>query len=126
MKELQAIRKLVNAVLNLNLTMQTHELKSIVNQCDLGIAKLEQHNQWISVEDRPIAKEDSKGNWVTTEAGNNEFIAAVPLSDGTWWIRHCVMEDVIGLCVVGGGSATWAGWEWSDITHWQELPKPPQ
>lgn len=89
--------------------------------------------EWISVEDKPLFTIDENGNWVCTEAGDEEFIAAVSYSDSKrpneknlWWIRHCVIEDKIGLCVVGDDDNSPAGWDMKDILFYQPLPKPPQ
>ncbi len=89
-------------------------------------------DKWISVEDRPLYTKDEKGNWTCTEDGNKEFIAAVPYNDSKkpnennlWWIRHCVIVDVFGLCVVGDTDNEPAGWQLEDITHWQPLPELP-
>jgi hypothetical protein len=37
----------------------------------------------------------------TVPDGDREFLAAVPLQNDCWWIRHCVIEDRLGLMVVG-------------------------
>lgn len=87
---------------------------------------------WIPVTETPLYTLDSRGNWECTEMGNKDFIAAVPYEDSNkpnedlWWIRHCVVEDEIGLCVVGDDSNEPAGWSLEDVTHWQPLPNPPK
>ncbi|MGH7240507.1 MAG: hypothetical protein ACREHG_10670 [Candidatus Saccharimonadales bacterium] len=87
--------------------------------------------KWISVKDRPLYTTDEKGNWVCTEDGDKEFIAAIPYEDARlpnrqwWWIRHCVVEDVIGLCVIGDDDNEPSGWTLEQVTHWQPLPEPP-
>ncbi len=86
---------------------------------------------WISVEDHPLFTKDEKGNWTCTDAGDNEFIAAVNYSDAKqpgkdlWWIRHCVIEDERGLCVVGDDENEIAGWSMEDVLFYQPLPAPP-
>lgn len=86
---------------------------------------------WHSVEDRPLFTKDERGNWVCTEEGDGEFIAALPYNDSKrpneelWWIRHCVVEDEIGLCVVGDDYNEPAGWNLEDVTHWMPIPSPP-
>lgn len=86
---------------------------------------------WHSVVDRPLYTKDERGHWVCTEDGNNEFIAALPYNDkkrpneDLWWIRHCVVEDVYGLCVVGDDCNEPAGWELEDVTHWMPWVSPP-
>lgn len=86
---------------------------------------------WYSVKDRPLFMKDQYGNWICTEDGNGEFIAAIPYNDsrrpnkGLWWIRHCVVEDEIGLCVVGDDCNEPAGWSLEDVTHWMPMPSPP-
>lgn len=86
---------------------------------------------WISVEDRPLFTKDDKGNWECTKDGDDEFIAALQYEDSTqpgkelWWIHHCVVEDSIGLCIVGDVYNEPAGWDLEHVTHWQPLPSPP-
>lgn len=86
---------------------------------------------WHSVEDRPLFTKDERGNWTCTEDGDGEFIAALPYNDRKrpneelWWIRHCVVEDGIGLCVVGDNDNEPAGWNLEDVTHWMPMPSPP-
>lgn len=88
-------------------------------------------NKWISVDERPLFTKDEKGIWTCTEDGDGEFFAAVPYNDvkrpkeELWWIRHCVVEDEIGLCVVGDDDIEPAGWDLEDVTHWMPLPKSP-
>lgn len=80
--------------------------------------------KWHSVKDRPLV--NSNGSYfVATPDGAQDFIAAVELADGTWWTRHCVLEDGIGLCVVGDSCNDPAGWNIEDITHWTEYPSDP-
>lgn len=86
---------------------------------------------WIEVEDAPLFTKDENGNWTCTDAGDKEFIAAVPYGDSRkpdttyWWIRHCVIQDEIGLCVVGDDDNDPAGYTMEDITHYQPLPAAP-
>lgn len=82
-------------------------------------------DEWIRVEDRPLFIIDENGNWTCTKDGNQEIIAAVETNKG-WWIKHCIIEDAIGLCVVGDMDNEPAGWDMTDITHWMPLPKPPK
>jgi hypothetical protein len=96
----------------------------------------QQHPQlktsWISVKDRPLFTIDEKGNWECTEDGDREFIAAVPYNStkhpdkDLWWIRHCVIEDEIGLCVVCEDSNEPAGWGMEAVEfYYHLLPNPP-
>jgi len=87
---------------------------------------------WHSVEDRPLFTKDRHGYWTCTKDGDKEFIAALQYNDSTrpheknlWWIRHCVVQDEIGLCVVGDDDNEPAGWELEDVTHWMPMPSPP-
>jgi len=88
--------------------------------------------EWISVKDRPLFTEDGRGNWICTDDGDAEFIAAVPYKDTErpnetlWWIKHCVVEDAIGLCIVGDFYNELAGWLLDDVTHWMPIPEPPK
>lgn len=85
--------------------------------------------EWISVKDRPLFTKDEKGRWTATEDGDKDFIAAVPYYENgkgyKWWIRHCVLEDVTGLCVVADAYNDPAGWHHEDIEYWMPLPSPP-
>jgi hypothetical protein len=89
-------------------------------------------HDWISVDDRPLFTKDKKGNWICTDDGDKEFFAAVPYTDKNkpnkdlWWIRHCVIEDETGLCVVGDDVNEPAGWQLENVTHWMPLPAPPE
>ena len=89
-------------------------------------------DRWVKVSDKPLFTIDEKGNWECTDDGNCEFIAAVPYTDTRepsktkWWIRHCIVEDIAGLCVVTDDDTEKAGWELSDVTHWQPLPTAPK
>ena len=89
-------------------------------------------DRWVKVSERPLYVIDDKGNWECTEDGNGEFIAAVPYtvtreqSKTKWWIRHCIVEDRIGLCVVTDDDTEKAGWELSDVIYYQPLPTPPK
>ena len=86
---------------------------------------------WVSVEDRPLFTIESNG-WVCTEEGDKEFIAAVPYrreskpNEDFWWIRHCVVEDETGLCVVGNDYNDPAEWDLEDVTHYKLLSEPPK
>lgn len=88
--------------------------------------KIYASQKWIPVSERPLITLDTKGNWTCTVDGDRGFIAAVPLSDDNWWIRHCVIEDRIGLCIVGDIDNEPAGYDILDITHWQPLPPKPK
>ena len=89
-------------------------------------------NGWIPVTEKPLYTKDEHEHWVCTEDGDKQFLAAIPYADKRspgetlWWIRHCVIEDEIGLCVVGDDVNEPAGWNLEDITHWQPLPAVPQ
>lgn len=89
-------------------------------------------HEWISVDDRPLFTVDEKGHWTCTEDGTNDFIAALQYEDlerpnqVLWWIHHCVVEDGIGLCIVGDDSNEPAGWELECVTHWKPFPSPPK
>lgn len=89
------------------------------------------HARWYSVENRPLFKKDVNGGWVCTEDGEKEFIAAVryehkqKTNEDFWWIRHCVIEDEIGLCVVGDITNEPAGWDLEDVMYWMPMPCSP-
>lgn len=86
---------------------------------------------WISVEERPLFTKDEKGNWTCTVDGDKEFLAAISYTDkrqpgkDLWWIRHCVVADSLGLCVVGDDDNEPAGWQLEDVLFWQPIPAPP-
>jgi len=54
MEEIKAIRQLAIGVLNLKLTMQNHEIESIVSNCDLALKKLEQQNGKQTIDQRLV------------------------------------------------------------------------
>jgi hypothetical protein len=85
---------------------------------------------WVSVKDKPliISFDD---HWEQAEGAPSEFIAAVEVhntktGEDYWWIRHCVIEDNIGLCVVGDDDNQPAGWEIPDVQFYHPLPPPPK
>jgi hypothetical protein len=128
------VNKLLDAIVNEdgeNLSLGSHRtIKMIRDELrELEAAALLRQQGWISVEERPLVIQTSLG-WEATEEGNGEFLAAVPYhnqKDGKdhWWIRHCVLEDEIGLCVVGDMDNEPAGWQTTDVTHYWPLPLPP-
>jgi hypothetical protein len=82
-------------------------------------------SEWISVKDRPLFTLNRHG-WEVTKDGEGEFFAAVPMQDGTWWMRHCIIQDEIGLCVVGDEDNESAGFGMEEVTHYQFIPSPPK
>lgn len=90
-------------------------------------ANHQQPTEWIPVSERPLYITTEKG-WEVTKDGEGEFWAAVPISDNTWWIKHCVVEDEIGLCVVCNDDTETAGFTLEDVTHFIpiSLPEPPK
>jgi hypothetical protein len=78
---------------------------------------------WHAASERPLF-ELKDGYWITTEDGAEPFLAAVHTNKG-WWVRHCVIEDGIGLCVVGDDDNEPAGWDMGDVEYWMPLPLPP-
>lgn len=79
---------------------------------------------WISVKDSPLVFFDEHNRWEATKDGMSDFMAAVPLRDGTWWIKHCILEDEIGLCVIGEDDNEVAGWTIEDVTHYMKIEPP--
>jgi hypothetical protein len=87
--------------------------------------------EWISVKERPLVTYDELGRWVCTADGEQDFLAALLVHDtntgkDAWWIRHCIIEDKSGLCVVGEYDNEPAGWEIEDVEFFQPLPIPPK
>jgi len=82
-------------------------------------AQIKEYRDWRSVEQFPLFTIGELG-WEATEDGNKEFLAAVPTNKG-WWIRHCVLQDETGLCVVGDDDNEPAGWDMKDVTHWKPI-----
>ena len=86
--------------------------------------------KWISVEDRPLILKFSEEEWICTEDGEGEFLAAVPYKDKSrpdeslFWIRHCIIVDEAGLCIVGDEHYESAGYSIKDVTHWQPITPP--
>lgn len=121
--------QIYNAAFDYNLTT-TDESDAAMRGFSAG-AEWADINRWVKVEDVPLVIY-SGNNWQTTDAGSREFIAALQYEDLTkpgkllWWIRHCVIEDNIGLCIVGDDENTPAGWDMRDVTHYQPLPSPPK
>ncbi len=79
--------------------------------------------EWIDVNERPLITMEGE-NWVCTDDGDKPFIAAIETNKG-WWIRLCVMEDRVGLCVMGDDDNEPAGWDVKDVQFYMHLPKPP-
>lgn len=87
--------------------------------------------EWISTKDRPLYFMNGKGWWECTDDGDKPFMAAVPYHDERepdeiqWWIHHCVIEDGIGLCVIGDDlENTPAGWDMKDVEYYFHIPEP--
>jgi hypothetical protein len=85
---------------------------------------------WIKVDDAPLFIKTELG-WECTEVGDGEFWAAVPYNDKNKpdkkdlvWIRHCVVEDGTGLCVVGDDSNEPAGWQLEDVVYYIPIKLP--
>ena len=97
-----------------------------------AMEEYDNRDKWISVKDAPLFTTDEQGNWTCTEDGDGEFFAAVPYKNVTqpneelWWIRHCVIEDETGLCIVSDEDNEPAGWNMKDVTFYQPIPKPPK
>ena len=92
------------------------------------VAKEAAADGWVSVEDRPLFTKDEKGIWTCTEDGDKPFIAAVPYNDSKrptetnlWWIMPCIVEDNVGLCVIGDEENTPAGWQLEDVVYFKHL-----
>jgi|GEM_PF-2573212 len=85
---------------------------------------------WISCEDKPLVTVNHFG-WKVNEGVPDEFLAAIEVHNNKtgkkyWWIRHCIIEDEIGLCIVGDDIENVpAGWEITDVEFYQPLPTPP-
>lgn len=104
-------------------TYTVHEEELCRKAIEWAISEMQP--KWISVKDRPLFEIDN-GTWVATRDGDNPngFWAAVPTNNG-WWIRHCIIEDMTGLCVVGDDWNEPASYELEYVTHWLPLPEPP-
>lgn len=107
-------------------------MKEYANQFKNPLPYKPLNGEWRDCKDDPLFTFLANGNWECTENGDREFIAAVPYENikqpgkNLWWIRHCVIEDGIGLCVIGDDYNEPAGWELQSVTHWQPLPSPPK
>lgn len=101
---------------------------TIEQECNESfIAGYEAAQRWIPVTECPLITKDEKGYWTCTEDGEREFMAAVPYNDSKiinnlqWWVKHCVIEDEIGLCVVGDDENTPAGWNVDCVVYWMPI-----
>lgn len=87
---------------------------------------------WISVKDKPLITRNERDEWECINEGSKEFVAAIPYQNTEfpgkqfWWIRLCIMEDEVGLCVIGDDDNEPAGWNIDDVTHYFHLPEPPK
>jgi hypothetical protein len=85
---------------------------------------------WISVEDAPLFTMNQDGEWEVTEAGEGQFLAALEYVDikgdggRQWWIRHCVVMDIVGLCVISEDDVEPAGWELNDVEYYIPISSP--
>lgn len=85
---------------------------------------------WVKASEHPLITRDEKGHWTCTEAGDKEFIAAVSYVDKNfpgktlWWMKHCVIEDETGLCVVGDIDNEPGPWEIDRVTIYELGPAP--
>lgn len=77
---------------------------------------------WINVKEKPLFIQTEHG-WECTKAGEKQFLAAVPTNKG-WWIRHCIVEEGFGLCVVEDEDNVYSGWEIEDVTHYVIINEP--
>ena len=102
-------------------------------QQEAYLAALTKHPpvEWVDAKERPLVIREGN-RWITVNDVSFEFLAAVPFNDknrpnekNLWWIKHCVIEDEVGLCVVGDDDNERAGWEIDDVTHYIPLPAPP-
>lgn len=89
-----------------------------------------EREEWIDNDVKPLVKETPTG-WITTENCPDQFIAALQYCDNEtgkqyWWIHHCIIEENIGLCVVGEDDNQPAGWNITDIEYYYPIPKPPK
>ena len=117
-----------------DILISTNEGQATISQLLTDFSTTQNKEKWISVEDRPLIEIiNPNGDWQCTKDGMNEFIGCVPYNDSTrpkddlYWIRHCIIEDEIGLCVIGDSIITEpSGWEVEHVTHWMPLPTPPQ
>lgn len=88
------------------------------------------HTPWVSVKEAPLFTVNERGEWECTEAGNGQFLAALEYidtkGDGSkqWWVRHCVVMDIVGLCVITEDDAEPAGWELDDVEYYMPISTP--
>jgi hypothetical protein len=83
-----------------------------------------QNQNWISVKASPLFTIINDQRWECTEAGEKEFLAAIRLNNDEWWIKHCVIEDQVGLMVVGETDNEPAGFDLSDIEFYSHITPP--
>lgn len=90
------------------------------------VKELEGELERVKEENAPLFTNTPLG-WECTENGMKELLVAVPYRSTQqpgkelWWIKHCVIQDEVGLCVVGDDDNEPAGWDMSDVTHYKIL-----
>jgi len=84
--------------------------------------------EWISVKDKPlfISHIGGKDYWECTSDGEGEFLAAIQLQNNEWWIKHCVIEDEVGLMIVGDcdDENSYAGYGIEDVEFYAKIEPP--
>lgn len=93
----------------------------VIKNIDKKPEKKDLVDTWNSVLHYPLYTLDKNGFWQCTEDGEGDFLAAVETNEG-WWIRHCVIEDEIGLCIVYDDYNEPAPWSLNDVSYWSKLP----
>ena len=86
--------------------------------------------EWISVKEKPLYESVEGDDFILTNAAEGEFIGAVPVfnnvtKETSWEVHHYVIEDEVGLCVVGEDGNEPAGWGVEDIELYMPIPKLP-
>jgi len=78
---------------------------------------------WISTKDSPLYTEKEGIVYGTCNA-SAPFMAAIELSDGTYWVHHCLLDDEMCLNVIGEDHNQSASFEVRDIDFYMHVSMP--
>jgi hypothetical protein len=90
-----------------------------------------QDEGWVSVGEKPLVSFDENKYWTVNDGIPDEFFAAILVHNNKtgkdyWWMRHCIIKDETGLCVVTDDDEEPSGWDIQSVQYWRKLPSPPK